>query len=88
MSLNMILLFVVNIFGTLKGQYLLTEDKSLTIQGILYQSTSYTESMTEQLLMRRESNYILYDDMQVLISKLHFEFPEILTISSIGLTFE
>lgn len=36
MSLNMILLFVVNIFGTLKGQYLLTEDKSLTIQGILY----------------------------------------------------
>ena len=38
--------------------------------------------------MRNDSNYIFYHDMVSLVNKLHSEYPELISLETIGETFE
>ncbi len=49
---------------------------------------TFTDSFIEHFVMRKDINYILYDDMVVLMNNLAEEFPELISITTFGQSYE
>jgi len=59
-----------------------------TIAEVLGQSPEWNEEMFKALLARHDLNHLLLSDVNALIAHLRAEFPEIITVKSIGQTYQ
>ncbi|CDW72010.1 zinc carboxypeptidase family [Stylonychia lemnae] len=63
-------------------------NQEISLKSIFKESSTFTQEMIEKTLMRNDSNYVLYQDVLLLMRKLSEEFREILIIKEIGKTHE
>jgi hypothetical protein len=81
---------MINFAKALVASLLLTTTsaKDVTIREVLASSPNFDENLIKHILVRHDLNHLLLTDVHKLIAKIAQEFPEVVTLSSIGSTWE